>query len=62
LTAISTTLPPVTAGPMLLKESPESEIFFSESGSELVCARVKVKIENKKIETVDENNLLIVMT
>jgi hypothetical protein len=47
---------------MLLKDNPDKEIFFRESGSELVCARVKVKIVNKKIETVDENNLLIVMT
>ena len=31
---MSTTLPPVTAGPILLNESPASEIFFNESASE----------------------------
>ena len=33
------TLPPVTAGPILLNESPANEIFFNESGSEFFCVK-----------------------
>lgn len=44
---MSTTLPPVTAGPMLLNESPVSEIFLSESGPELFCAIVNEGKKNK---------------
>ena len=59
---MSTTLPPVTAGPMLLKESPASEIFLSESGSELLCARVSDEMINNKIEMLVVNNLCIAKT
>jgi hypothetical protein len=42
---MSITLPPVTAGPILLNDSPVNEMFLSESDSEFFCA--KVNKENK---------------
>jgi len=61
-TAISITLPPVTAGPILLNESPEREIFFSESGSELFCAiQAEERISNK-FNTIEKFSFCIVMT
>ena len=59
---MSTTLPPVIAGPMLLNESPESEMFFNESGSELFCAVVNDEKRNKKLKMILANKFFIVKT
>jgi hypothetical protein len=61
-TAISITLPPVIAGPMLLNESPVNEIFLRESGSELFCAGVIKERRSTKTEQIEVVNFFILFT
>ena len=59
---MSTTLPPVIAGPILLNESPDKEIFLSESDSELFCAVIIDGKRNNKLKAIEVNNFCIVVT
>jgi hypothetical protein len=52
----------VIAGPMLLNERPASEMFFSESGSELFCAVTVAGNNNNKLKAIEVINLCIVVT
>jgi hypothetical protein len=62
LTAIAIVLPPVIAGPMLLKDKPAKEIFLSESGSELFCAVIVDGNRNNKLKAIEVNKFCIVVT
>ena len=62
LTAISIVLPPVIAGPMLLKDKPAKEIFLSESDSKLFCAVIVDENRNNKLKTIEVNRFCIAIT
>jgi hypothetical protein len=61
LTARATTLPPVIAGPMLLKDNPLIEIFFNESGSDLSCALIFNETKNRTAITEKKRFFVILI-